>query len=99
MVKRDTSFLLLFWLRRCAGIFLLLWALVLIALLFWSWTSSAAPQKFALLFLIVWCFPIASSILRAPRQHQRVESLRMSMEEVPLFQKQPAYDVWICRCR
>ena len=93
MVKRDTSFLLLFWLRRSAGIFLLLWEPVLIALLFWSWTSSAASQKFTLLFLIIWCFPIAFSILRAPRQHQRVEALRMSMGEVPLFSKQPAYDV------
>jgi hypothetical protein len=72
---------------------LLLWALVLIALLFWSWTSSAAPQKFALLFLSVWCFPLAFFMLRVPRQHQRVESLRMSVDEVPLFQKQPAYDV------
>lgn len=92
MVKRNTSFLLLFWLRRLAGIFLLCYEPLLIALLLWSWTSSTLLEKITLLFFIVWGFPLAFSMLRVPRQRLRVESLRMRMNEAPLFERQPAYD-------
>ncbi len=92
MVKRNTSFLLLYWLRRLAGIFLLCYEPLLIALLLWSWTSSTSLEKITLLFFILWAFPLAFSLLRVPRQRLRVESLRMRMNEAPLFERQPAYD-------
>lgn len=92
MVKRNTSFVLLFWLGRCAGIGLLCGEPLLIALLLWSWTSSTPLEKFALLFFILWGFPLAFSALRVPRYRLRVESLRMHLDEAPLFEKQPAYD-------
>ncbi len=93
MVKRDISFLLLHWLGKCGGIFLLLWEPLLIAVLLWSWTSSTPLEKLTLLFFIVWSFPIAFGLLRAPRHQLRVESLRMRVSDIPLFEKQPAYDV------
>lgn len=92
MVKRNTSFVLLFWLGKSAGILLLCGEPVLIALLLWSWSSSTPLEKFSLLFFIFWGFPLAFSMLRVPQHHLRVESLRMRMNEVPLFEKQPTYD-------
>ena len=92
MVKRDTSFVLLSWLGRSAGIVLLLCEPVLVAGLLWSWTSSTPLERFSLLFFIVWGLPLAFSMLRIPRQRLRVESLRMRMKEAPLFERQPAYD-------
>lgn len=92
MVKRDTSFVFLYWLGRSAGIVLLLCEPVLVAGLLWSWTSSTPLERFSLLFFIVWGLPLAFSMLRIPRQRLRVESLRMRMNEAPLFEKQPAYD-------
>jgi hypothetical protein len=92
MVKRDTSFVFLYWLGRSAGIVLLLCEPVLVAGLLWSWTSSTPLERFTLLFFIVWGLPLAFSMLRIPRQRLRVESLRMRMYEAPLFEKQPAYE-------
>lgn len=92
MVKRNTSFVLLFWLGRSAGIVLLCGEPLLIALLLWSWTFSTPLEKFTLLFFILWGFPLAFSMLRMPRHHLRVESLRMRMNEIPLFERQPAYE-------
>lgn len=92
MVKRNTSLVLLFWLERAIGICLLCGEPLLIVLLFWSWTSSTPLEKFTLLFFILWGFPLAFSALRVPRHQLRVEALRMRMNEVPLFEKQPAYD-------
>src|SRR5579875_389783 len=92
MVKRDTSFVLLYWLERSAGIVLLLCEPVLIAGLLWSWSSSTLLERFSLLFFIVWGLPLAFSMLRTPRQRLRVEALRMKMNEAPLFEKQPAYE-------
>lgn len=93
MVKRDSSFLMLFWLGRSIGIFLLLCEPVLISLLLWFWPTSTPLEKFTLLFFIVWGFPLAFARLRPPRQHLRLEALRMRSDEAPLLEKQPAYDV------
>lgn len=90
MVKRDTTFVRLFWLKRCGGVFLLLCEPVLIALLLWFWPTSTLLEKGALLFLIVWGFPLAFAGLRVPRQRLRVEALRMRLDEAPLLEKQPA---------
>lgn len=92
MVKRNISFLVLYWLGRSAGIFLFCCEPLLIALLLWSWTTSTPLEKVTLLFFIVWAFPLAFSMLRVPYQRLRVESLRMRMNEAPLFERQPAYD-------
>jgi hypothetical protein len=92
MVKRNLSFLLLFWLGRGAGIFLLCCEPLLIAFLLWSWTTSTLLEKATVLFFLVWGFFLALSMLRVPRQRLRVESLRMRMNEAPLYEKQPAYD-------
>ncbi|HEU5379249.1 MAG TPA: hypothetical protein VFV38_27825 [Ktedonobacteraceae bacterium] len=93
MIKRDTASLLLFWLRRAAGIFLLLCEPLLVAGLLGTWISSTALEKYGFLFFIVWGIPLAFSLLRMPRQQRRVEALRMRMNETPLFAKQPALDV------
>lgn len=92
MVKRNLSFLLVFWLRRAVGIFLFCCEPLLIALLLWSWATSTPLEKVTLLFFIVWGFFLAFSVLRVPHQRLRVESLRMRINEAPLFEKQPAYD-------
>lgn len=92
MIKRNTPFVLLFWLGRSAGIVLLLWEIALIALLLGSWTSSTLPEKFTLLFFIVWSLPLAFSLWRVPRQRLRTETMRMHMDEAPLFTQQPAYE-------
>jgi len=89
MVKRNISFLFWYWLGRSAGIVLFCGEPLLIALLLWSWTFSTPLEKITLLFFIVWGFPLAFSMLRVPRQRLRVESLRMRMNEAPLFEKQP----------
>lgn len=92
MVKRDTSSVLLFWLRRSAGIFLLFCEPALIAGLLGTWSSSTPLEKYGLLFFIGWGIPLAFSMLRVPRQSRRVESLRMRLNETPLFAKQPAFE-------
>lgn len=92
MVKRDTSSVLRFWLGRSAGIFLLLWALGLVADLLLFWSSSAPTEKFGVFFFIGWCLFFSLPLLRRPRQRQRVEALRMRMNETPLFTKQPTLD-------
>jgi hypothetical protein len=92
MVKRNLSFLLVFWLERIAGIALLCCEPLFIALLLWSWATSTPLEKITLLFFIIWGFLLAFSCLRVPRQRLRVESLRMRMHEAPLFEKQPADD-------
>ncbi len=93
MIKRDISFILLYWLKRCAGIFLLFWVPLLIAALLWSWTSSTSLEKFTLLFFIIWSFPVAFELLRSPRHRLRVEFMRRQMNKLPLFEKQPAQDI------
>lgn len=92
MVKRNLSFLLRYWLGRGAGIGLFCCAPLLIALLLWSWASSTFLEKVTLLFFLVWGLLLAFSLLRVPHQRLRVESLRMRMNEAPLFEKQPAYE-------
>ncbi len=92
MVKRDTSSALRFWLGRSAGILLLLWVLALVTDLALFWSSSAPGEKLGALFFIGWCLFIARFLLRRPRRQQRVESLRMRLNETPLFTKQPALD-------
>ena len=92
MVKRDTSSALRFWLGRATGIFLLFCVLALAADLLGFWSTSTPAEKLGALFFIGWCLLLSLSLLRRPRQQQRVELLRMSMDETPLFTKQPALD-------